>query len=108
MKNVMYFILSLASLLVLACVGYVGLSNFIELPAVEIITNIGAPYVLSSTLGTLDFWTCLPLLIMTLFAFFNFFGRNLKIILFIVLILVIALDVVVLFFPDVIVQIMGK
>ena len=108
MKNIMYFILAIASLLFLGCIGYSGLVVYAGLPEVELISNIGGMYVLASAAGDFNFWTAIPVLIVALFAFFNLFDRNIKILFFVILILVIVLDVLVLFFPDVIVQIVGK
>ena len=106
--KVMNFILALASLLFLACIGYCGLVAYAGLPEVELITNIGGAYVVAGAAGGIDFYSAIPLLLVTLFAFCNFFGRSIKILFFIILILVIVLDVVVLFFPDVLVDILGK
>ena len=108
MKSIMNFIVALAGLLFLAAIGYVGLVLYAGLPEVEFVSNIGGLYVGLSAAGGLNFWNALPLLLIALFSFFNFFGRSIKILFFIILVLVIVLDVLVLFFPDVIVDIVGK
>lgn len=98
MKKIIYFILALLSLACIACVGYVGLADaFSSLPTIEIVSYIGMPLALGATLS---FWGAIPLIVLAAFAFVNFFDRNIKLLFFIITILVIALDIIVLYFPS--------
>lgn len=105
MKSIIYFILAILSLLFLASIGYAGLTLYVDAPSIDVVNDIGGMYVGLSAAGGLNFWNAIPLLIISLFAFFNFFDKNIKILFFIILILVIALDVIVLFFPDILLKI---
>lgn len=104
MKQVLYFVLSIVALLVLMCIGYSGLSHILveTLPTVGIIDSVAAPFYFGWPTLSWSFWSYIPLLILTLFCLVNFGGKGIKILFFVILILVIVLDVLVLFFPDVI------
>ena len=102
MKNFVYFFLAFASMLFLACIGYTGLSAAGFLPELAIINTIAGIFAGTGHLTDVSLFSFIPLVIIALFAFINFFGKNLKILFFIITILLIALDVIVLFFPTII------